>query len=83
MPGKSGFEVLHEIKAEPKFKALPVIMFTTSEREEDIVRSFTTGACSYISKPADFSSLERLIDTLKLCWTQVSRIPRGALFNRG
>ncbi|MDH3445310.1 MAG: response regulator [Deltaproteobacteria bacterium] len=78
MPRKNGFEVLKEIKEEPKFKYLPVIMFTTSEREEDIVRSYGAGACSFISKPVDFTDLEKLIDELKSYWTTVSRIPRHA-----
>ena len=76
MPRKDGFEVLKEIKEEPQFKSLPVIMFTTSQREEDIVRSYGEGACSFISKPADFTDLENLIDALKSYWTTVSRIPR-------
>ncbi len=75
MPKKDGFEVLKEIKEEPKFKSLPVIMFTTSQREEDIIRSYGDGACSFISKPADFADLEKLIDDLKSYWTTVSRIP--------
>ena len=76
MPKMNGFEVLKEMKEQPRFKSLPVIIFTTSEREEDIVRSYGDGACSFISKPVDFTDLEKLIDALKSYWTTVSRIPR-------
>jgi two-component system, response regulator len=62
MPKKNGFEVLEAIKADPRLQSLPVIMLTTSEREEDIVRSYTYGACSYVRKPV---SLERFIDVVK------------------
>ena len=75
MPKKNGFEVLEAIKANPQLQPLPVIILTTSEREEDVVRSFVYGACSYIRKPV---SLERFIDVVKqfeVYWTLVSRIP--------
>ncbi len=75
MPKKNGFEVLEAIKANPQLQPLPVIILTTSEREEDVVRSYVYGACSYIRKPV---SLERFIDVVKqfeVYWTLVSRIP--------
>ena len=75
MPKKDGFEVLEAIKANPQLQPLPVIMLTTSDREEDIVRSYVYGACSYIRKPV---SLERFIDVVKqfeVYWTLVSLVP--------
>jgi CheY-like chemotaxis protein len=75
MPKKNGFEVLEAIKANPQLQPLPVIILTTSEREEDVVRSYVYGACSYIRKPV---SLEQFIDVVKqfeVYWTLVSRIP--------
>ncbi len=75
MPKKNGFEVLEAMKADPSLQSLPVIMLTTSDREEDIVRSYADGACSYIRKPVD---LDRFVDVVKqfeLYWTLVSQIP--------
>jgi CheY-like chemotaxis protein len=75
MPKKNGFEVLEAMKADPSLRSLPVIMLTTSDREEDIVRSYADGACSYIRKPVD---LDRFVDVVKqfeLYWTLVSQIP--------
>jgi CheY-like chemotaxis protein len=75
MPKKNGFEVLEAIKADPRLQSLPVIMLTTSEREEDIVRSYTYGACSYVRKPVN---LERFIDVVRkfeLYWTLISLVP--------
>lgn len=75
MPKKNGFEVLEAIKEDSQLQSLPVIMLTSSEREEDIVRSYTYGACSYVRKPV---SLERFIDVVKqleVYWTLVSLIP--------
>lgn len=62
MPKKNGFEVLEAMKVDPALRSLPVIMLTTSDREEDIVRSYADGACSYIRKPVD---LDRFIDVVK------------------
>jgi DNA-binding response OmpR family regulator len=53
MPKKNGFEVLEEMKKEPRLQSLPIIMLTMSQREEDVVRSYTNGACSFIHKSAD------------------------------
>jgi CheY-like chemotaxis protein len=75
MPKMNGFEVLEAIKADPQFQSLPVIMLTTSDREEDVVHSYLYGACSYIRKPV---SLERFIDVVKrfeIYWTMVSLVP--------
>src|SRR2546423_12429012 len=44
MPKKNGFDVLQAMKADPLLQSLPVVMLTTSDREEDIVRSYTGGA---------------------------------------
>ena len=57
MPKKTGLEVLTEIKADLRFRALPVVMLTVSERDEDIIRSFEQGACSYIRKPVTFTQI--------------------------
>ncbi len=75
MPKKDGFEVLKEIKADPKLKDLPVVMLTTSSREEDIVKSYSNGACSYISKPVRFKNFNEVIKVFKLYWSLVSKIP--------
>jgi CheY-like chemotaxis protein len=75
MPKKNGFEVLKAIKADSQLQSLPVIMLTTSEREEDIVRSYAYGACSYVRKPV---GLERFIDVVRrfeLYWTLISQVP--------
>ena len=62
MPKKNGFEVLEARKAGPRLRPLPVIMLTTSDREEDIVHSYADGACSYVRKPMN---LEQFIDMVK------------------
>lgn len=75
MPKKNGFEVLDDIKTDPKLRHIPVIMLTTSERERDIVRSYAKGACSYIAKPVGFESFVEVVKQFSLYWTLISRIP--------
>lgn len=75
MPKKNGFEVLEEMKKDPRLQSLPVIMLTTSYREEDVVRSYAKGACSYMHKLVDLDQFKQLILQFEHYWTSTSRIP--------
>lgn len=76
MPKKNGFEVLEELKRDRDLRALPVVMLTMSEREEDIVRSYSDGASSYIRKPVDLDRFLKVVKQFEMYWTLVSRIPQ-------
>lgn len=78
MPRKNGFEVLKEMKNDPRLRALPVVMLTTSDREEDVLRSYADGACSYIRKPLDLQHFSKVVGQFELYWTLVSRLPVSA-----
>jgi CheY-like chemotaxis protein len=78
MPKKDGFEVLEEVKADARLRHLPVIMLTTSHREEDVVRSYSRGACSYVTKPIDFKQFQDVVRQFGLYWTLVARVPQPA-----
>ena len=78
MPKKNGFEVLQEIKADPALRHIPVIILTTSDREEDIVNSYANGACSFIPKPVGFDNFIKVAKQFSLYWALVSRIPSSA-----
>jgi CheY-like chemotaxis protein len=54
LPRVSGFEVLTELKKDPALLDVPVVMLTTSQAEEDILRSYKLHANAYVSKPVDF-----------------------------
>ncbi len=75
MPRKNGLEVLHEMKQDPSLKSIPVVMLTTSRAEEDVVRSYGEGACSYIMKPVRFEEFQEAVHQFALYWTLVARIP--------
>jgi CheY-like chemotaxis protein len=61
MPRKTGPECLAEIRANPKFKKLPVVMFSTSNSWDVINKLFKSGADVYIHKPSDFAQLKQVI----------------------
>lgn len=75
MPKKNGLEVLREVKADPSLRHLPVIMLTTSEREKDIIKSYTEGASAFIPKPVAFDNFINVAKQFSLYWTIVARIP--------
>jgi len=62
LPRRSGMEVLKELKEDDELLMIPVIMLTTSQAEEDIVRSYSLHANAFISKPVDF---EHFIEAIR------------------
>lgn len=62
LPRLSGLEVLAELKRDPDLLVIPVVMLTTSQAEEDILRSYELHANAYVSKPVDF---EHFIDAIR------------------
>ncbi len=62
LPRRNGHEVLAELKSDPDLLTIPVVVLTTSQAEEDILRSYSLHANAYISKPVDF---ERFIDVVR------------------
>jgi CheY-like chemotaxis protein len=62
LPRKDGREVLEEIKSDETLRSIPVVVLTTSQAEEDILRSYNLHANAYVAKPVDF---ERFIDVIR------------------
>lgn len=75
MPRKDGREALREIKADPDLRTIPVVVLTTSKAEEDIVRSYTFGASSFITKPVTFDGLVEVMKTLGRYWFHIVDLP--------
>ena len=76
LPGMDGIEFLRRIKADPELKSIPVVILTTSESEEEKMKSYNNGANSYIVKPVDFEKFSRVIKQLKLYWVVINSLPR-------
>jgi len=77
MPKKDGREALLEIRKDPQFNHLRVIVLTTSKAEEDIFRSYDLGAASYITKPVTFESLVEVVRTLGKYWLEIVELDNG------
>ena len=77
MPKMNGIEFLKIAKADEGLKKIPVVMLTTSKREQDVVESFKLGVAGYIVRPADYKKFVDAIRTINLYWT-LSELP-----NRG
>ncbi len=75
MPRKDGREALREIKADPSLRRIPVVVMTTSKAEEDIFRSYDSGASSYITKPVTFERLVDLMKALGQYWIEFVELP--------
>ena len=76
MPKMNGFEVLQMMKSDPLLRTIPVVMLTTSTRDEDVARSYDGGACSFVSKPVNLEKLKEVIKQFALYWTLVSVVPQ-------
>ncbi|UQN05422.1 response regulator [Deinococcus sp. QL22] len=70
MPGMSGFEVLATLKADPKLRVVPVVMFSTSPAPEDVTQAYTLHASAYLLKSPEFHTFLEQIETFILFWSR-------------
>lgn len=77
MPKKDGREALAEIKADQTLKRIPVVVFTTSREEQDILRCYELGASSYVTKPCSFGGMLEMAKTIGKYWLQIVELPSG------
>jgi CheY-like chemotaxis protein len=75
LPRKDGREVLEEIKDDPELRSIPVVVLTTSEAEEDILRSYRLHANAYVSKPVDFDQFIRVVRQIDDFFVTVVKLP--------
>ncbi len=78
LPRKSGAEVLAEIKSDPRLATIPVIVLTTSEAEEDVLRSYKSHANAYITKPVDFDRFRQIVHKIDDFFVGIVRLPPRA-----
>ncbi|TDE87485.1 response regulator [Deinococcus sp. S9] len=74
MPRMNGLELLAELKRDPQLMTIPVIVLTTSQADEDILRSYQAYAASYVVKPIDFDHFYRAIHALGRYMLSVVRL---------
>ncbi|MBE1501560.1 CheY-like chemotaxis protein [Amycolatopsis lexingtonensis] len=75
LPRKDGRELLGEIKQDPRLRTIPVVVLTTSEAEEDILRSYELHANAYVTKPVDFEKFIDVVRKIDEFWVSVVQLP--------
>ena len=79
LPRLDGLEVLEQVKTHPNYRAIPVVMLTSSREETDIVRSYQQGVNSFVVKPVDFTSFYEAIRDLGVFWAVLNEPMPGDL----
>lgn len=75
LPKKDGREVLAEIKADRVLKRIPIVILTTSQSEEDILKVYNLNANCYITKPVDFERFVKIVQTIEDFWFTIVKLP--------
>jgi len=76
LPRMDGREVLAAVKADERLKHIPVVVLTTSEAEEDVLRSYSLHANAYVTKPVDFDRFLQVVRQIDDFFVTVVRLPR-------
>jgi two-component system response regulator len=75
LPKIDGREVLSRIKADENLKRIPVVILTTSQAEEDILKAYNLNANCYISKPVDFEQFRKVVKVVEEFWLTIVKLP--------
>ena len=79
MPKMDGRTALSHLKADPELQRIPVIVLTTSQAEEDILKTYGLGVSSFISKPVTFDGLVEVVKVIGQYWIQIVALPPSEL----
>jgi len=74
MPKKDGRDVLREIKQHPVFRKIPVVVFTTTNSENEVKRCYELGANTYVVKPVSFDSLLKVVEEIRMYWQNAAPV---------
>jgi CheY-like chemotaxis protein len=76
MPRKDGRQTLAEIKSDPNLKSIPVVILTTSDADQDVMKSYDLQASCYITKPVDLKQFTSVVQKLQEFWFCVVKFPQ-------
>ncbi len=83
LPGADGREILAEVKRDQELKAIPVLVFSSSNLEEDIKACYQAGANSYVKKPVELDEFNRTLQRVKEFWFDTAIIPETSSSSQG
>lgn len=75
LPRKNGREVLAEIKTDERLRTIPVVILTTSQAEEDVLKAYSLHANCYITKPVDFTQFTHTVRAIEEFWLSIVVLP--------
>lgn len=73
LPKINGHEVLKEIKSSEKTKRIPVVILTSSQEQEDIMKGYDLGANSYVRKPVDYKDFVNVVNNMGIYWLAINK----------
>ena len=76
LPRKDGRELLAELKSDPDFRTIPVVVLTTSKADQDVTRAYQLKANCYITKPVDFEQFVDVVRSIEHFWLEVATLPQ-------
>ena len=76
MPKIDGIEVLRRLKEDGQTRAVPVVVMTSSNEEQDVVESYRLGVNSYIVKPVQFEAFHEVVAKIGMYWMLANRVPQ-------
>lgn len=79
LPKKDGREVLAEVKADPNLRLIPVVIITSSEAEQDVLRTYELHANCYVTKPVDLEQFIKVIQSIETFWLTIVTLPSSVL----
>jgi CheY-like chemotaxis protein len=80
LPGRSGLNFVTQLKNDPRFRSLPLIVLTSSTNPRDAVASYRAGANAFMTKPFELNEFVTAISTLHAFWTAVVQLPPENVF---
>jgi CheY-like chemotaxis protein len=75
LPKRTGLEVLKEARTEPRLRATPMVIFTSSARELDVAAAYAAGASAFVTKPIDPDQFQQTVHALGRFWLQTNVVP--------
>ena len=80
LPKVDGLEVLRAVKGDPRTKAIPIVIMTSSKEERDLVESYKLGVNAYVQKPVGFDEFRSIVKELGLFWLVINQPPPAQAF---